>query len=237
MNEVMMVPMDEFNRLSSYYQGQMTESALLNKAGRLTADQHLILRDKSIPDSMAVKLVKPMALEQGRLVKRVRTGTAAPSQYEGTEEPEGMADAPIESMLKKIIKGVNNPQIIEIEGDETPVKEIKIERKTPKSSVKKKPAKKSPKSSGKEEPIKTTPKPSTSGSSRQYRLPKGLSEKAKGALKSLGFHEGEYSPKGASKPYKKQRKTEVDKLKENWESWNPVRKSLESDYDTDEESD
>lgn len=226
MNDVMMVPMDEFNRLSSYYQGQITESALLNKAGRLAADQHLILRDKSIPDSMAVKLVKPMALEQRRLVKRVRTGTAAPSQYEGTEEPEGMADAPIESMLKKIINGVNNPQIIEIEGDETPVKEIKLERKTPKSSVKKKPAKKSPK------PIKTTPKLSTSGSSSQYRPPKGLSEKAKGALKSLGFHEGEYSPKGASKPYKKQRKTEVDKLKEN-----PVRKSLESDYDTDEESD
>ena len=68
MNEVMMVPMDEVNRLSSYYQGQVTESALLNKAGRLAADQHLILRDKSIPNSMAVKLVKPMALEQGRLV-------------------------------------------------------------------------------------------------------------------------------------------------------------------------
>ena len=41
----------------------------------------------------------------------------------------------------------------------------------------------------------------------------------------------------SSKPYKKQRKTKVEKLKENWESWNLVRKSLESDYDTDEESD
>ena len=193
--------------------------------GRLAADQHLILRDKSIPDSMAVKMVKPIALEQGRLVKRVRTGTGAPSQYEGTEEPEGMADAPIESMLKKILKGVNNPQIIETEGHETPVKKIKIERKTPKSSVKKKPAKTSTKSSGTEEPFKTTPKPSTSGSSSRYRLPKGLSEKAKGALKSLGFHEVEYSPKGASKPYKKQHKREKErklKLKENWESHKKV---------------
>ena len=46
--EILMVPMDEFNRLSSYYQGQMTESALLNKAGRLAADQHLILRENGL---------------------------------------------------------------------------------------------------------------------------------------------------------------------------------------------
>ena len=65
----------------------MTESALLNKAGRLAADQHLILRDKSIPDSMAGNIIKPMTTEQGRLIKRVRTGTAQPDRYEGVEEP------------------------------------------------------------------------------------------------------------------------------------------------------
>jgi len=63
----------------------MTESALLNKAGRLAADQHLILRDKSIPDSMAVNIIKPMTTEQGRLIKCVRTGTAQPDRYEGVE--------------------------------------------------------------------------------------------------------------------------------------------------------
>ena len=83
MNEILMVHLDEFNRLSSYYQGQMTESALLNKAGRLAADQHLILRDKS----MAVNIIKPMTTERGRLIKRVRTGTAQPDRYEGVEEP------------------------------------------------------------------------------------------------------------------------------------------------------
>jgi len=35
MDEVMMVPVQEFNRLQDYYKGQITQSALLNKAGRL----------------------------------------------------------------------------------------------------------------------------------------------------------------------------------------------------------
>ena len=90
MNEVVMVPTEELNRLSNYYQGKIPESALLNKAGRMAAEQQLILEDKSIPDSLAVRMVKPMALEQGRLVKRVRTGTAQPASYEGIEEPEGI---------------------------------------------------------------------------------------------------------------------------------------------------
>ena len=126
-----MVPAEEFNRLSNYYQGKITESALLNKAGRLAAEQQLILEDKSIPDSLAVRMVKPMALEQGRLVKRVRTGTAQPASYEGSEEPEGMADAPIERLLKDIIKK-QTPEVIEVESD----------ARTKKTSVKKKPLKK-----------------------------------------------------------------------------------------------
>ena len=135
MNEVMMVPVDEFNRLSEYYQGQMTESALLNKAGRLAAEQHFILKNKNIPDSMAVRITKPMALEQGRLVKRVRTGTAAPTQYEGVEEPEGPVDAPLERLLKQVIKA-QKPEVIEVK--ETPeVKKVKKERRAPKLSVKK----------------------------------------------------------------------------------------------------
>ena len=42
MNEVNMVLAEEFDRLSNYYQGKITESALLNKAGRLAAEQQLI---------------------------------------------------------------------------------------------------------------------------------------------------------------------------------------------------
>ena len=116
-----MVPADDLNRLSNYYQGKITESELLNKAGRLVAEQQLILEDKSIPDSLAVRMVKLMALQQGQLVKRVRTGTAQPAKYEGTEEPEGMADAPIKRLLKDIIKK-KEPEIIEIEADRPTVK-------------------------------------------------------------------------------------------------------------------
>lgn len=40
---------------------------------RTASGRRTIEKDKSIPDSLAVLMVKPMALEQGRLVKRVRT--------------------------------------------------------------------------------------------------------------------------------------------------------------------
>jgi len=58
MNEVMMVPVQEFNRLQDYYKGKINQNALLNKAGRLAAEEHLILNDKRIPESMAVKMTK-----------------------------------------------------------------------------------------------------------------------------------------------------------------------------------
>ena len=113
----------------------MTESALLNKAGRLAADQHLILRDKGIPDSMAVNIIKPMTTEQGRLIKRVRTGRAQPDRYGGVEEPKGMVDAPVEQLLKQIVKG-QKPEVFVVD-NETPIKKIKRDRTTPTSSVKK----------------------------------------------------------------------------------------------------
>ena len=51
MNEVIMAPAEEFNRLSNYYQGKIIESALLNKAGRLAVEKEFILEEKSNPDS------------------------------------------------------------------------------------------------------------------------------------------------------------------------------------------
>ena len=86
---------------------------------------------------MAVQIVKPMALQQGRLVKRVRTGMAAPSQHMGVEEPEGMADAPTERLLKEIIKSIQQSQVIEIT-DDMPVKTVKEEYTTPKTCKEKK---------------------------------------------------------------------------------------------------
>lgn len=109
-----MVPVQEFNRLKGFYKGQVTKNALLDKAGRLAAEEHFILKDRHIPDSMAVKIAKPLSSEQGRLVKRIHTGKTGPLTYEGTKEPEGMVDAPMETLLKQIItKEHAGPIVIE----------------------------------------------------------------------------------------------------------------------------
>ena len=134
MDEVMMVPVNEFKQLENYYKGQITESALLNKAGRLAAEQHLILKDKSIPDSIAVGMTKPMAVEQDRFVKRIRTGKRGPPVYQGTEEPEGMADGPTENLLKQIIKGLDRPAAAAPGGAAAPTPRIKPEAPSPKRS-------------------------------------------------------------------------------------------------------
>jgi len=65
--EVMLVPTKEFDQLVQYYKGEITDNALSNEAGRLVAVSHVILQDKSIPDSLAI--TKPLARERGRLDK------------------------------------------------------------------------------------------------------------------------------------------------------------------------
>ena len=73
--EVMMVPTQEFERLQDYYKGQISQSALLNKAGCLAAEKHLILSNRKIPDATSVRMTKPLAREQARLTEQIRTGT------------------------------------------------------------------------------------------------------------------------------------------------------------------
>ena len=234
-DEVMMVPVQEFNRLKSYYKGQMTENALLDKAGRLAAEEHLILKDKRIPDSMAVKISKPLASEQGRLVKRLRTGKTGPLTYQGTEEPEGMVDAPVETLLKQIVKGVKKDPIVIDGGPST-------------SGIKIKP---SPSSIKKEKKILKPPIPPKPSSGKSGGWKKAaLSGATKGLMKKIGVDpklvdsfdtdddDGGYSPKGRAKGKqpKKAKKTEWEKLTEGWESWdNPEKQKL--DYDTDDDTD
>ena len=63
-NEVMMIPTQEFERLQDFYKGQISQSALLNKASRLAAEKHLILKNPKIPSATTVKMIKPLAREQ-----------------------------------------------------------------------------------------------------------------------------------------------------------------------------
>jgi len=220
MNEVMMVPVQEFNRLQDYYKGKITQSALLTKAGRLAAEEDLILKDKRIPASMAVKMTKPMANEEGKLVKRIRTGIRGTPTYQGTVEPEGMADAPVERLLKQILKGVNQPPAAPVV--------IKQEPATPSTSGFKKEFKKP--STSKKPPA--PPKPTAKSAPGKL-----MTDAQKEFLRSIGVAEkyidddGGYSPKGKGKgkTYKKAKKTEAEKLQEGWEDFEPWRKGLKYD--------
>ena len=244
-DEVMMVPVQDLKQLQEYYKRQMTENALLNKAGRLAAEEHLILNDKRIPDSMAVKMIKPLASEEKRLVKRLRTGTTGPIAYSGTEQPEGKVDSPAESLLKQIIKGVNKDPSVPIIIKQEATTPVKQEATTPVSSIKKEPQQhstsgvkktsKGPKPPIPPKPSTLTKKPTTSKSEGLKKTV--LSGATKGVLKSLGLRysddedEGGYSPKGKGKKKNpKAKKTSLQKLQEGWEDWDkPSKRKLDND--------
>ena len=103
-NEVMMIPTQEFERLQDFYKGQISQSALLNKASRLAAEKHLILKNPKIPSATAVKMIKPLPREQVRLTKRIRTGGLPPEGVGAPDPDEAMVDAPLESLLKQLIR-------------------------------------------------------------------------------------------------------------------------------------
>ena len=137
-----MVPTKEFDQLVQYYKGEITDNALLNKAGRLAAESHVILGDKSIPDSIAIKQIKPLARQRGRLTKRIRqigplSSNSADVGEEEEEEEEGdLVKGPLETMFKQLIKNTSR-------GTKTP--KIKEEATPSTSGAKKKsPAAKTP---------------------------------------------------------------------------------------------
>ena len=136
-----MVPTKEFDQLVQYYKGEITDNALLNKAGRLAAESHVILRDKSIPDSIAIKKIKPLARQRGRLTKRIRhigplSSNGADVGEEDDEEEGDLVKGPLETMFKQLIKHSSR-------GTKTP--KIKEEATPSTSGVKKKsPANKTP---------------------------------------------------------------------------------------------
>ena len=218
----MMIPTQEFERLQDFYKGQITQSALLNKAGRLAAEKHLILKNRKIPDALAVRMVKPLAREQVRLTKRIRTG-GIPPEGAGAPDPdeqEAMVDAPLESLLKKLVKQTGKkpaPVIV------TPrPSKMKMEPATPGPSGIK---------MSKPTPVKTPP-PSTSKKSGGFKKA-ALSGAAKGFLKSVGIDpkfvddEDETPKTSKGKQPKKIKKTEAERLAEGWEEWDrPTKRKL-----------
>ena len=230
-----MVPTQEFERLQDYYKGQISQSALLNKAGRLAAEKHLILRNPKIPDATAVRMSKPLAREQARLTKRIRTGTRIPA---GAGMPsEAMVDSPLENLLKKIIEkevpaaGATIPATPAIKKEPAAGPsglKIKKESKSVKPPIPPKPfvSAKKPKSTG---GIK---KAALSGGAKALLRQIGVSEKFIDSDTDDDDDEGGYSPKKAQKKYPKTKKTTVQKLQEGWEEWDKPSKS-KLKYDSD----
>ena len=236
--EVMMVPTQEFERLQDYYKGQISQSALLNKAGRLTAEKHLILSNPQIPDATAVRMTKPLAREQARLTKRIRTGTRIPA---GAGMPsEAMVDSPLENLLKKIIEK-EVPAAPTAGAAATPV--IKKEPVAGPSGLKIKKESKSVKPPIPPKPFVSAKKPKSTGGIKKA----AFTGATKALLKQAGFDdkfidsdtddddddEGGYSPKKkAKKKYPKAKKTALQKLQEGWEEWDkPSRGPLGYDSD------
>ena len=110
--EMLMVPTSDYNNLVNYYKGRLTESALLNKAGRLAAERHVTLNSPHLNKSVAVAMSKQSEREIHKLTKRLRTGNASGSfrgaTHEGSDEDEDDNDdllkSPLESKLDKILR-------------------------------------------------------------------------------------------------------------------------------------
>ena len=161
-----------------------------------------------------------LARRRPRLVDKIAEGASMVlSGPAPTEESEGMAEAPIERLLKDNVKK-KEPEVIEIEADKPVVKKKKLK-----------------KSQHQKETVfaKTQTETETSGykTPESQIIPPYLSPGAKKTLKSLVWKEREDSPKGGGKGKKKLKKTDAEKLQEGfWEKW---RKKL--DYASDEEDD
>ena len=60
----MIVPTKEMEQLVQFHKGQITGNALLNKVARLAAESHLLLKDKSTPDALAIKKIGSKRVRQ-----------------------------------------------------------------------------------------------------------------------------------------------------------------------------
>lgn len=58
-------------QLVQYYTGEITNNAFLSEVGPLAAESQVVLRDISIPDSFAIRKIKPSARQRSPLRKRI----------------------------------------------------------------------------------------------------------------------------------------------------------------------
>lgn len=183
--------------------------------GELGATEHHLLSDPNIPDSMAVRMIKPLSMQRQNLTKWLRTGDVATvAALTDPKEPEAMVDTPSEALLKRLLKQVQTPKATLVRP--TLAKRLKLEPQPGSSGLNKKPARKRKQSVAKQ-----------SAQKKKSRLRKAL---VTGGLKGLASAAGLKIPdddagnlngsylgpkvkkKGKGKAPKKSRQTELQKL-------------------------
>ena len=215
--EYLMVKPEEFQRLVQYYKGQITDSAFLNKAGRVAAEEHIIVNNPKVPDAIANQQTRELLQERRRLTKRLRDFPSVPTADLADVESEesAMTEGIVENLLKHMAKKQNEKLQDEIAPPKTPKKEI------PTPGTSKIPAR-----------IKKRVSPTPGTSSMKKRPPPSnfrslmddYREQLETSFKSI---------KKGKQPAKVKRKTELDWLKEGEEAAlrKPLRRQLEKDYE------
>ena len=232
--EIMMVPTTDYNNLVNFYKGKITESTLLQKAGRLAAERRLILANKSIPNSTALALTKDSGREIGRLTQRIRsggvraTGAAGVVVDDDNDDDNAMLNAPLENTLKTILKQTRKQPTATPTGIPPPTV---LAPPSPPAKKKKKPSAPSP-----------TPQKKQGGLKEAVK--KGI---FKSTMKKLGIKkfqtsesedESDESDDELSVQPKKSRAVEVIKPAPGWEDWGEgkkTRRKLLSEYSEDDD--
>ena len=229
--EIMMVPTTDYNNLVNFYKGKITESTLLQKAGRLAAERRLILANKSIPNSTAIALTKDRGREIRRLTQRIRSGGvratgAAGVVVDDDDDDNAMLNAPLENTLKTILKQTRTRPTTTPTGM-TP--SVLTPPSPPPVKKKKKPIPPSP-----------TPQKKKTGGLKEA-MKKGL---FKSTMKKLGIKkfqtsesEDESDESDETQP-KKSRAVQAIKPAPGWEDWaegKQTRRKLLSEYSEDDD--
>ena len=196
--EYLMVKPEEFQRLVQYYKGQITNSALLNKAGRVAAEEHISVSNPKVPDAIANQQTRELLQERRRLTKQLRDIPSVPTADLADVESE--ESAMTEGIVENLLKHVAKKQKEKLQDEIAPLKKPKKEIPTPGTS--KIPAR-----------IKKRVSPTPGTSSMKKRPPRSnfrslmddYREHLETSFKSI---------KKGKQPAKVKRKTELDWLKE-----------------------